>query len=79
MTASEDRHPTVLISYSHDTPEHEARVLDLCNRLRARGVDTFKAWRSAALSKRFGSANFRPETAVRQIDTDGERERHVEK
>jgi tetratricopeptide (TPR) repeat protein len=32
-------HPTALISYSHDAPEHEARVLALCNRLRARGVD----------------------------------------
>ena len=33
--------PTALISYSHDSPEHEARVLDLCNRLRARGIDAF--------------------------------------
>ncbi len=33
--------PTALISYSHDSPEHEAKVLELCNRLRARGVDTF--------------------------------------
>jgi tetratricopeptide (TPR) repeat protein len=31
--------PSALISYSHDSPEHEHRVLDLCNRLRARGVD----------------------------------------
>jgi tetratricopeptide (TPR) repeat protein len=31
--------PTALISYSHDSPEHEQRVLELCNRLRARGVD----------------------------------------
>jgi len=40
MNAPETKHPTALISYSHDSPEHEQRVLDLCNRLRARGVDT---------------------------------------
>jgi tetratricopeptide (TPR) repeat protein len=33
-------HPTALVSYSHDSAEHEKHVLDLCNRLRARGVDT---------------------------------------
>jgi len=33
--------PSLLISYSHDSPEHEQRVLDFCNRLRARGVDAF--------------------------------------
>jgi tetratricopeptide (TPR) repeat protein len=33
--------PSVLISYSHDSPEHEQRVLEFCNRLRARGVDAF--------------------------------------
>ena len=33
--------PTALISYSHDSPEHEKRVLELCNRLRARGIDAF--------------------------------------
>jgi tetratricopeptide (TPR) repeat protein len=38
MSANE--HPTALISYSHDSPEHEKHVLDLCNRLRERGVDT---------------------------------------
>ena len=32
--------PTALISYSHDSPEHEQRVLALCNRLRERGIDT---------------------------------------
>ena len=40
MTAP-DQHPTALISYSHDSPEHEKRVLELCNRLRARGIDAF--------------------------------------
>jgi tetratricopeptide (TPR) repeat protein len=35
------KQPTALISYSHDSPEHEQRVLNLCNRLRARGVDAF--------------------------------------
>ena len=32
--------PRVFISYSHDSPEHEARVLTLSNRLRDDGVDT---------------------------------------
>jgi len=31
--------PTVFISYSHDSPEHEANVLALANRLRADGID----------------------------------------
>jgi NB-ARC domain/SEFIR domain len=31
--------PKVLISYSHDSPEHELRVLELANRLRADGID----------------------------------------
>jgi hypothetical protein len=33
------RSPTALISYSHDSAEHIARVLALANRLRADGVD----------------------------------------
>src|ERR1700722_1713375 len=31
--------PKVLLSYSHDSPEHQQRVLMLANRLRADGVD----------------------------------------
>lgn len=31
--------PRVFISYSHDSPEHEQRVFDLADRLRADGVD----------------------------------------
>lgn len=31
--------PTALISYSHDSDEHEERVLALANRLRADGID----------------------------------------
>jgi tetratricopeptide (TPR) repeat protein len=31
--------PAVFISYSHDSPEHEAKVLALANRLRADGID----------------------------------------
>ena len=31
--------PTVFISYSRDSPEHEGRVLALANRLRADGID----------------------------------------
>lgn len=33
--------PTALLSYSHDSPEHERAVLALCNRLRTRGIDAF--------------------------------------
>ena len=36
---SPERPPKVLISYSHDSPEHMARVLDLADRLREDGVD----------------------------------------
>jgi hypothetical protein len=31
--------PKILISYSHDSPEHEERVLALAERLRKDGVD----------------------------------------
>jgi hypothetical protein len=31
--------PAVFISYSHDSPEHEANVLALANHLRADGID----------------------------------------
>jgi len=31
--------PKVLISYSHDSPEHERRVLELADRLRGDGID----------------------------------------
>lgn len=31
--------PKIFISYSHDSPEHMNRVLDLCDRLRSAGVD----------------------------------------
>ena len=31
--------PKVLISYSHDSPEHAERVLKLSNRLREDGID----------------------------------------
>ncbi len=41
MSVSAAKSPTALISYSHDSPEHEQHVLELCNRLRARGVDAF--------------------------------------
>ena len=32
--------PRVFISYSHDTPEHRARVLGLSERLRQDGIET---------------------------------------
>ena len=31
--------PKVFISYSHDSPEHAERVLDLSDRLRQDGID----------------------------------------
>lgn len=31
--------PKVLISYSHDSPEHEQRVVTLADRLRGDGID----------------------------------------
>ena len=31
--------PTVFVSYSHDSPRHKARVLELSNRLRSEGVN----------------------------------------
>src|SRR5438105_14560918 len=31
--------PRVLISYSHDSPEHKDRILALSDRLRAEGID----------------------------------------
>ncbi len=33
------RHPKIFISYSHDSPEHVARILALSNRLRIDGLD----------------------------------------
>ena len=36
-------HPNVFISYSHDSPVHEAKVLALANRLRADGFPA-EAW-----------------------------------
>jgi tetratricopeptide (TPR) repeat protein len=36
---SPERPPNVFISYSHDSPEHEQRVLNLANRLRGDGFD----------------------------------------
>ena len=31
--------PTVFVSYSHDSPRHKARVLEISNRLRSEGVN----------------------------------------
>jgi tetratricopeptide (TPR) repeat protein len=41
LSSTSAKPPSALLSYSHDSPEHEQRVLELCNRLRARGVDAF--------------------------------------
>lgn len=34
----EEKIPTVFISYSHDSKEHQDRVLKLSNKLRAEGI-----------------------------------------
>ena len=39
MTTSSAETPKVFISYTHDSPEHVDRVLELADRLRAGGVD----------------------------------------
>jgi hypothetical protein len=39
MFATSGDHPKVFISYSHDSPDHENRILALCNRLREDGFD----------------------------------------
>ena len=39
MTNNETRPPIVFISYSHDSPEHADRVLELSDHLRADGID----------------------------------------
>ncbi len=39
MISPRPEHPKVFISYSHDSPAHMDRVLDLSNRLRSGGID----------------------------------------
>ena len=39
MLSDEMSHPSVFISYSHDSTEHADRVLALSDRLRADGID----------------------------------------
>jgi hypothetical protein len=39
MSRMESDAPKVIISYTHDSPEHKGRVLDLAERLRFEGVD----------------------------------------
>jgi Tfp pilus assembly protein PilF len=39
MESPAPEHPKVFISYSHDSPDHEAKVLALADRLRADGLD----------------------------------------
>lgn len=39
MAGSEEKHPKAFISYSHDSPMHAKRVLELSNRLRGHGID----------------------------------------
>jgi len=35
----QEKNPTVFISYSHDSKEHQDRVLELANKLRSEGID----------------------------------------
>lgn len=39
MTSIKREHPKVFISYSHDSPEHMDRVLELSKRMRQEGID----------------------------------------
>jgi hypothetical protein len=39
MAGLDTHPPKVLISYSHDSPEHADRVRELSDRLRADGID----------------------------------------
>ena len=39
MSSKEATPPKVFISYSHDSPEHEERVLELAHHLSADGID----------------------------------------
>ncbi len=39
MERSQATHPNVFISYSHDSSEHEDKVLSLANQLRADGIE----------------------------------------
>jgi TIR domain len=75
-----DAAPRVFISYSHDSPEHDDRVLHLADRLRADGIDAiidqyvqsppegWPAWCVAEIRK----ANFVPmvctETYLRRVN-----------
>jgi hypothetical protein len=34
-----DKNPTAFISYSHDSKEHQDKVLKLANKLRSEGID----------------------------------------
>ena len=51
----ESQPPKVFISYSHDSPDHEARVLTLANRLRDDGIDA--TWISTKRSRRKAGFN----------------------
>ena len=37
----QEKNPTVFISYSHDSKEHQDRVLELSNKLRSEGIDCY--------------------------------------
>jgi hypothetical protein len=50
------RPPHVFLSYSHDSQEHKDRVLALCDRLRADGIDAWlRSARTRTLFRRAGA------------------------
>ena len=63
MESSESKPPKVFISYSHDSQEHEDRVLSLADRLRTDGIDAvidqyvpvppngFRIWSSSEINR----------------------------
>ena len=62
--------PSVLVSYSHDSLEHEQRVLEFCNRLRARGVDAFLDQFLQGLPAKAGPLDGAPDRTAR-LHADG--------
>jgi hypothetical protein len=63
MEFTESTPPKVFISYSHDSREHEDRVLGIANRLRTDGIDAsidqyepvppngFRSWSSSEIAR----------------------------
>ena len=52
--------PKVFISYSHDSPEHSARVLEFANALRGHGVDAESSTSTTCARSTVGRTGARP-------------------